>query len=166
MAQGTEEQKAQGRQVLTEVLEAIRVVALLLSPVTPTLSRAVHTQLGFSEDESRALALAAASWGGANSAKLPAFACRAAQDATTTGEKRGCHNGLHYSLGTSILYSWHRVVLIMAHWQRHRLQTHYVVCAGLKAGQQTAKPTPVFTRLEQDFVTEPAKKPELAAVAP
>lgn len=46
--------------------------------------------------------------------------------------------------------------------------TDRAVCPllGLEEGRQTAKPTPVFTRLDQDFVTEPPKrKSELAAAA-
>ena len=62
--QGTDAQNAEGRAILTEVLEAIRIVAVLLSPVTPTLSRAVYTQLGFSEERSQKRRLEDANWGG------------------------------------------------------------------------------------------------------
>jgi len=68
--QGTDEQKAQGRLVLTEVLEALRIVAVLLSPVTPTLSKAIYHQLGFSEEESEKITLEDAEWGGQSSCPL------------------------------------------------------------------------------------------------
>ena len=64
LKKGNEEQKAQGRLVLTEVLEAIRIVAVLLNPVTPTLSCAVYRQLGFSDQKSASLELRDAEWGG------------------------------------------------------------------------------------------------------
>ena len=63
-AQGTDEQKAQGRTVLVEVLEALRIVAVLLSPVTPTLSKAIYQQLGFMEGKSEKLTLEDTQWGG------------------------------------------------------------------------------------------------------
>lgn len=40
-------------------------MAVMLSPVTPSLSRAVYTQLGFSEEKSQKLRLDDAQWGGA-----------------------------------------------------------------------------------------------------
>lgn len=62
--QGTDEQKAQGRKVLTEVLEAIRIVAVLLSPVTPTIARSIYLQLGFPEEKAASLHVKDAQWGG------------------------------------------------------------------------------------------------------
>ena len=50
--------------MLTEVLEAIRIAAVMLSPVTPTLTRAVYQQLGYSAEESQQLRLTDAQWGG------------------------------------------------------------------------------------------------------
>ena len=62
--QGTDEQKAQGRTVLVEVMEALRIVAVLLSPVTPTLSKAIYQQLGYSDKKSEKLKLEDTNWGG------------------------------------------------------------------------------------------------------
>ena len=68
--QGNDEQKAEGRQVLADVLEALRIVALLISPITPRLARAMYMQLGFSEEHFRELTLADAAWGGAPHSSL------------------------------------------------------------------------------------------------
>lgn len=62
--QGNDEQKAEGRQVLADVLEALRIVAILISPLTPRLACAMYTQLGFSEEQFQDLSLADAAWGG------------------------------------------------------------------------------------------------------
>ena len=82
------------------VLEAARLVAVLLAPVTPALTARVLAQLGLPASEE---AMAALRW----------------EDAAAWG--------------------------------------------GLQAGQAVAeKPTPVFARLEGDFVTEPAPQPAAA----
>ena len=62
--QGSEEQKALGRQVLGDVLECMRIVAVLLAPITPQLSQRMYSQLGFSAADFQALSLADARWGG------------------------------------------------------------------------------------------------------
>lgn len=62
--QGTDEQKAEAAAVLVAVLEAVRVVAVLLSPVTPSLSRRIYAQLGYSAEEFDALRWGDAAWGG------------------------------------------------------------------------------------------------------
>lgn len=49
--QGSDGEKAFAGQVLVSVLEAVRIVAVLLSPVTPCLSERIYLQLGFSEKE-------------------------------------------------------------------------------------------------------------------
>ena len=50
--------------MLTEVLEAIRIAAVMLSPVTPALARAIYQQLGYTAEESQQLRLSDAQWGG------------------------------------------------------------------------------------------------------
>ena len=62
--QGDAAQKERGRQVLVEVLEAVRIVAVLLSPVTPTLSKAAYSQLGFQASDFEGLRISDAQWGG------------------------------------------------------------------------------------------------------
>ena len=46
--QGTGEEKAEAAKVLVAVLEAVRIVAVLLWPVTPQLSARILAQLGLS----------------------------------------------------------------------------------------------------------------------
>ncbi len=63
--QGTDEQKTEAAAVLAAVLEAVRIVAVLLSPVTPSLSRRIYRQLGFEgQDAVIEAGWAAAEWGG------------------------------------------------------------------------------------------------------
>ena len=62
--QGTEEEKAGGRQVLADCLEAVRIVAVLLAPITPSLSARIYAQLGLDEASHRGLCLDHAHWGG------------------------------------------------------------------------------------------------------
>jgi len=50
--------------VLLEVLEAARVVAVMLTPIAPALARLVYLQLGFSDQEFETLTWADAQWGG------------------------------------------------------------------------------------------------------
>ena len=57
------QRKADAAAVLAAVLEAVRVVAVLLSPVTPALSTRIYTQLGFSEQQAAALSWADTEWG-------------------------------------------------------------------------------------------------------
>ena len=45
LKKGTDEEKEAAKQALVAVLEAVRVVAVLLAPVTPTLSRRIYEQL-------------------------------------------------------------------------------------------------------------------------
>lgn len=60
---GSEEQKAEAAAVLAAVLEAVRVVAVLLSPVTPALSQRIYAQLGLGEERWRALSWQDTEWG-------------------------------------------------------------------------------------------------------
>ena len=62
--QGNDEEKAIGRSILVEVLEALRIAAVMLSPVTPTLSEAIYLQLGYSTDQFQGLKLEDSKWGG------------------------------------------------------------------------------------------------------
>eukprot|EP00899_Mesostigma_viride_P018710 jgi/Mesvir1/26840/Mv20593-RA.2 len=48
---GTEEEKKAAAMDLVAVLEAVRIVAVILSPVTPTLVQKMYRQLGFSEEQ-------------------------------------------------------------------------------------------------------------------
>ena len=60
---GSDEQKVEAAAVLAAVLEAVRVVAVLLSPVTPSLSSRIYQQLGFSQEQFEALSWADTDWG-------------------------------------------------------------------------------------------------------
>ena len=61
---GGEEDKAAAAAVLAAVLEAVRIVAVLLSPVTPALSGRIYNQLGLSEQQQyAALSWADTAWG-------------------------------------------------------------------------------------------------------
>lgn len=60
---GSEEQRAEAAAVLAAVLEAVRVVAVLLSPVTPSLSARIYQQLGFTPEQHQALTWADTEWG-------------------------------------------------------------------------------------------------------
>ncbi len=62
--QGSPEEKEQASFVLLEVLEAARVVAVMLTPVAPALARLVYLQLGFSDQGFETLTWADAQWGG------------------------------------------------------------------------------------------------------
>ncbi len=62
--QGSPEEKEQASLVLLEVLEATRVVAVMLTPIAPALARLVYLQLGFSDQQFETLTWADAQWGG------------------------------------------------------------------------------------------------------
>ena len=51
LKKGTDEEKQAAQASLVAVVEAVRVVAVLLLPVTPSLSRRIYQQLGFSEED-------------------------------------------------------------------------------------------------------------------
>jgi methionyl-tRNA synthetase len=53
-SQGSDEEKAEAAAVLVAVLEAMRLVAVGLSPITPGLSARILAQLGYSEAEMEA----------------------------------------------------------------------------------------------------------------
>ncbi|XP_041994411.1 methionine--tRNA ligase, chloroplastic/mitochondrial-like isoform X3 [Salvia splendens] len=46
------------------VLEAMRIVAIALSPITPSLSSKIYTQLGYSEDQFSSITWSETRWGG------------------------------------------------------------------------------------------------------
>lgn len=62
--QGSSEEKEQASLVLLEVLEAARIVAVMLAPITPALARLVYQQLGFSDQHFESLTWADTQWGG------------------------------------------------------------------------------------------------------
>uniref|UniRef100_A0A1D2A4I3 methionine--tRNA ligase n=1 Tax=Auxenochlorella protothecoides TaxID=3075 RepID=A0A1D2A4I3_AUXPR len=63
LKKGTEEEKAAAITVLVAVLEAVRIVAVLLSPVTPSLSHAILRQLGQEAAAAGQPAWSDAAWG-------------------------------------------------------------------------------------------------------
>ena len=50
--------------MLLAVLETVRLVAVMLLPITPALSRRVYLQLGYSDQEASHLQWDDARWGG------------------------------------------------------------------------------------------------------
>ena len=60
---GSDADKEAAAAVLAAVLEAVRVVAVLLSPVTPALSARIYQQLGLSPEQFQALTWADTEWG-------------------------------------------------------------------------------------------------------
>ena len=62
LMQGSDDQKAAGRTVLVDCLEAVRIVAVLIAPITPSLSQRILAQLSL--DASAPLAVEQAHWGG------------------------------------------------------------------------------------------------------
>ena len=66
--QGNDDQKAAGRTVLVDCLEAVRIVAVLIAPVTPGLAQRIFAQLGL--DASSPVTVQQAQWGGGPSALL------------------------------------------------------------------------------------------------
>ena len=64
MLQGSTQEKEQASLVLQEVLEAARIVAVMLSPIVPALARLIYLQLGYTNQQFEALTWQDASWGG------------------------------------------------------------------------------------------------------
>ena len=62
--QGSDEQKQDAGLALVAVLEAVRIVAVLLAPVTPALSGRMYAALGYSVEEYSQIRWADAAWGG------------------------------------------------------------------------------------------------------
>lgn len=63
MLQGSDADKAAAGVVLVAVLEALRVVAVLLSPVTPRSSASLYAALGLPEAAYAALRWSDTAWG-------------------------------------------------------------------------------------------------------
>lgn len=61
---GGEQDRAEAAAALAAVLEAVRVVAVCLSPVTPALADRILAQLGFDEGQRALLHWEDATWGG------------------------------------------------------------------------------------------------------
>ena len=61
--QGTDEEKQAAELALVAVLEAVRVVAVLLAPVTPQLSGKIYGALGYGPEVYKSLSWGDASWG-------------------------------------------------------------------------------------------------------
>jgi len=57
----SEDDKKKAELILVSILEALRIIALALSPITPTLSCKIYTQLGLSGFES--VQWASCQWG-------------------------------------------------------------------------------------------------------
>ncbi|GAX73560.1 hypothetical protein CEUSTIGMA_g1011.t1 [Chlamydomonas eustigma] len=64
LKKGSDEEKAAASAVLCAVLELLRVAAVALQPVTPSLSRRVYSQLGYSDAEFEVIRWTDAVWGG------------------------------------------------------------------------------------------------------
>ena len=62
--QGSSEEKEEASLVLLEVLDAARVVAVMLAPITPALANLVYQQLGFTDQHFESLTWADTQWGG------------------------------------------------------------------------------------------------------
>ena len=60
---GTVEEKEAASEALVAVIEAVRIVAVLLLPVTPGLSRRIYEQLGFTDDQWLGVEWKNSSWG-------------------------------------------------------------------------------------------------------
>jgi methionyl-tRNA synthetase len=63
-AQGDDTDKARAAAALVAVLEGLRVAAVLLSPVTPSLSAAIYSQLGLPAEAFESLSWRDTAWGG------------------------------------------------------------------------------------------------------
>nr|GMD86085.1 methionine--tRNA ligase, chloroplastic/mitochondrial [Ipomoea batatas] len=57
---------------LVIVLEAVRIIAVALSPVTPSLSFRIYTQLGYTEDQFCAVTWSHTAWGGLKAGQVTA----------------------------------------------------------------------------------------------
>ena len=63
LKKGTDEEKEAAKAALVAVLEAVRIVAILLLPVTPSLSKKIYQQLGLGESTWEQLTWDDATWG-------------------------------------------------------------------------------------------------------
>lgn len=63
LKRGNDEERTRAEEVLVAVMEAVRIVAVMLSPITPALSSRIYAQLGFSEEQFTAVRWEDAQWG-------------------------------------------------------------------------------------------------------
>ena len=63
LPQGSDADKAEAGRVLVTVLEALRIVAVLLSPVTPRFSASLYAALGLPEQAYASLRWSNTAWG-------------------------------------------------------------------------------------------------------
>jgi hypothetical protein len=150
--QGSDEEKQAAGAVLAAVLEAARVVAVLLAPVTPALSARILCQLGL---------------GGAPP-RQPATTQRLATQQHANWAAQTVPRPAGWQLRPCVLQAacpavqriQHRVLrrlkvcLTMVHHLRAGQPPSWEDAAWgkLQQGQQTEKAQPVFARLEGDFV--------------
>uniref|UniRef100_A0A0D9Z3R2 methionine--tRNA ligase n=1 Tax=Oryza glumipatula TaxID=40148 RepID=A0A0D9Z3R2_9ORYZ len=93
---------------LVIILETMRIIAIALSPITPSLSLRIYTQLGFTEDQFRTLRWEDTKWGGLKAGQVmmepkPVFARietetdekdQSSSKATKGGKKKARSQGL------------------------------------------------------------------------
>uniref|UniRef100_A0A0A9E598 Uncharacterized protein n=1 Tax=Arundo donax TaxID=35708 RepID=A0A0A9E598_ARUDO len=86
----------------------MRIIAIALSPIAPSLSLRIYSQLGFTEDQFRALRWEDTKWGGLKAGQVmmepkPVFArietetedeAQASSKAAKGGNKKACSKGL------------------------------------------------------------------------
>ncbi|MEW5299356.1 MAG: hypothetical protein WDW36_002381 [Sanguina aurantia] len=72
LKKGNEEEKAAAVAVLVTILELVRVVAVMLLPVTPSLAGKIYSQLGFTEAQFLALTWRDTAWGGISAGHVTA----------------------------------------------------------------------------------------------
>jgi methionyl-tRNA synthetase len=63
LKKGTDQEKEAAKAALVAVLEAVRVVAVTLKPITPSLSQRIYSQLGIDESGWENLTWEDATWG-------------------------------------------------------------------------------------------------------
>jgi len=93
---------------LVIILEIMRIIAIALSPIAPSLSLRIYTQLGFTEDQFRLLRWEDTKWGGLKAGQVmmepkPVFArietetteeAQASSKAAKGGKKKSLSKGL------------------------------------------------------------------------
>ncbi|KAK9809086.1 hypothetical protein WJX72_009193 [[Myrmecia] bisecta] len=64
LKKGSDAEKEEAVAVLCSTLEAVRIVAVLLSPITPAMAQRIYEQLGYSAEDFRSLSWRDTQWGG------------------------------------------------------------------------------------------------------
>jgi methionyl-tRNA synthetase len=72
MLQGSDDEKAEAARVLLAVLEGVRIVAVMLSPITPGISQKLYEQLGYDQGHFDSLTWADTQWGGLKAGQVTA----------------------------------------------------------------------------------------------